>query len=98
MALIVLLFSLIFFFPVGLEGATKSPKADTNTGVHRTPNAGYRLGANDVIRVQVFGEDDLSTETRVSGDGKINPSLARYFRNQRIVGERNRGVDRAATF
>src|SRR5437867_2375151 len=75
MALIVLLFSLIFFFPVGLEGATKSPKADTNTGVHRTPNADYRLGANDVIRVQVFGEDDLNTETRVSGDGKITLPL-----------------------
>jgi polysaccharide export outer membrane protein len=29
------------------------------------------LGANDVIKVQVFGEEALSTETRVSGDGKI---------------------------
>jgi len=31
----------------------------------------YRLAANDVIKVQVFGEDSLSTETRVSGEGKI---------------------------
>jgi protein involved in polysaccharide export with SLBB domain len=36
-----------------------------------TPNPGYRLGANDVIKVQVFGEEALSTETKVSGDGKI---------------------------
>jgi polysaccharide export outer membrane protein len=36
-----------------------------------TPNPGYRLGANDVIKVQVFGEEALSSETRVSGDGKI---------------------------
>ncbi len=36
-----------------------------------TPNPTYKLGPNDVIRVQVFGEDDLTTETRVSGDGKI---------------------------
>lgn len=36
-----------------------------------TPNPDYRLGANDVIKVQVFGEEALSTETRVSGDGKI---------------------------
>lgn len=40
-----------------------------------TPNAGYRLGPNDVIKVQVFGEDELTTETRVSGDGKIGVPL-----------------------
>ncbi len=31
----------------------------------------YRLGPNDVIRVQVFGEDDLSVERAVDGDGTI---------------------------
>ena len=31
----------------------------------------YRLGPNDVIRVQVFGEDDLSVERTVDGDGTI---------------------------
>lgn len=40
-----------------------------------TPNSGYRVGGNDVIKVQVFGEDALTTETRVSGDGKIVLSL-----------------------
>ena len=52
-----------------------SLSADRGTGElpaqGSTPNAGYRLGPNDLIRVQVFGEDDLTTETRVSGDGKI---------------------------
>ena len=31
----------------------------------------YRLGPNDVIRVQVFGEDDLSVERTVDGNGII---------------------------
>jgi len=36
---------------------------------------GYRIGPNDVIRVQVFGEDDLTVEGKVSGDGKMNYPL-----------------------
>jgi polysaccharide export outer membrane protein len=35
----------------------------------------YRIGANDVIRIQVFGEDDLSLERKVGGDGKIDYPL-----------------------
>ena len=36
---------------------------------------GYRIGTNDVIRIQVFGEDDLTLESTVSGEGKINYPL-----------------------
>lgn len=32
----------------------------------------YRIGPNDVVRVQVFGEEDLTVESKVSGDGTIN--------------------------
>ncbi len=35
----------------------------------------YRIGPNDVIRVQVFGEDDLTVERKVGGDGKIDYPL-----------------------
>jgi len=35
----------------------------------------YRLGSNDVIRVQVFGEDDLSVERAVDGAGTITIPL-----------------------
>jgi polysaccharide export outer membrane protein len=35
------------------------------------PSIGYPLGSNDVIRVQVFGEDDLTVEGKVGGDGKM---------------------------
>ncbi|THJ23915.1 MAG: hypothetical protein CAF45_006200 [Nitrospira sp. CG24E] len=32
----------------------------------------YRIGPNDVIRIQVFGEEELSLERKVEGDGKID--------------------------
>jgi polysaccharide export outer membrane protein len=35
----------------------------------------YRIGSNDVIRIQVFGEEDLSLERKVGGDGKIDYPL-----------------------
>lgn len=35
----------------------------------------YRIGPNDVIRIQVFGEEDLSLERKVGGDGKIDYPL-----------------------
>ena len=38
------------------------------------PQAGhqYQLGPNDVVRIQVFGEEDLTVESKVGGDGIIN--------------------------
>jgi protein involved in polysaccharide export with SLBB domain len=35
----------------------------------------YHLGPNDVIRVQVFGEEDLTVESKVEGDGTMNYPL-----------------------
>ncbi|MBC7837862.1 MAG: SLBB domain-containing protein [Nitrospiraceae bacterium] len=35
----------------------------------------YRLGPNDTLRIQVYGEDDLSLETKVEGDGQITYPL-----------------------
>ena len=39
------------------------------------PHEGYRLGPNDTLRIQVYGEEDLSLETRVEGDGQITYPL-----------------------
>ncbi len=39
------------------------------------PQDEYRIGPNDVIRIQVFGEDDLTLESAVSGEGKLNYPL-----------------------
>ncbi|TKB76173.1 MAG: polysaccharide export protein, partial [Nitrospira sp.] len=35
----------------------------------------YRVGPNDVLRIIVFGEDDLTVERKVEGDGKIEYPL-----------------------
>jgi len=35
----------------------------------------YRLGPNDVVRIQVYGEDDLTVENKVDGDGNMNLPL-----------------------
>ena len=64
-------------FPVDLTAASKQ-SVDNRSELPSqgsTPNPGYRLGANDLIKVQVFGEESLNTETRVSGDGKISIPL-----------------------
>ena len=67
-----LLFSITLLYPMPLPAASKVNQ-DSGQGPVQgsTPNAGYRLAPNDVIKVQVFGEEALTTETRVSGDGKI---------------------------
>jgi len=36
---------------------------------------GYRVGPNDVLRIQVFGEEELTVERKVDGDGKIDYPL-----------------------
>lgn len=61
------------FAPTYLAAASKSTGSQEGQAPVQgsTPNPGYRLGTNDIIRVQVFGEEALTTETRVSGDGRI---------------------------
>jgi protein involved in polysaccharide export with SLBB domain len=44
----------------------------TGTGAASVSPQSYRLGPNDIVKVQVYGEDDLSTESKVDGDGNIN--------------------------
>ena len=36
------------------------------------PQQSYQLGPNDVVRIQVYGEDDLNVERKIDGDGNIN--------------------------
>ncbi len=48
-----------------------------SAAAEQTPpaHATYRIGPNDIIRVQVFGEDDLTVERKVGGDGRIDYPL-----------------------
>ncbi|WP_371194956.1 polysaccharide biosynthesis/export family protein [Glaciecola sp. SC05] len=41
------------------------------TGVAQTAEGEYTLGSGDVIKITVFGQDDLTVETRVSNIGII---------------------------
>ena len=45
------------------------------TALAEIRHEGYRLGPNDTLRIQVYGEDDLSLETKVEGDGQITYPL-----------------------
>ena len=75
LSILLLLFSLLF--PDNLRAGSNSSETRGNTSPSQgsTPTPSYRLGANDVIKVQVYGEDALTTETRVGGDGKISVPL-----------------------
>ena len=46
----------------------------TETGIASlsTSHQTYRLGPNDVVRIQVYGEEDLTVESKIDGDGNIN--------------------------
>jgi polysaccharide export outer membrane protein len=54
----------------GTPGAPAAP-APSSVAPQYT-NGGYVLQANDLVRITVFEEDDLTTETRISKSGVIN--------------------------
>jgi polysaccharide export outer membrane protein len=49
---------------------TTTPAAGSPS-VSAAPNVAYRLGLGDKVRIQVFGEPDLSGEFQVSGGGAL---------------------------
>ena len=51
---------------IALNAAAMEPSSEQSS---------YRIGPNDVIRIQVFGEEDLTVESKVGGDGKLNYPL-----------------------
>ena len=71
--LLCLLFAALIF-PLELHGASPLLNHEGNSHAN-IPHVAYRLGPNDLIKVQVFGQPDLTLETRVSGDGKIRMPL-----------------------
>ncbi len=57
-----------------------APAPAPATGVASAPGSvsapsGYQLSPNDQIAVEVFGEDDLRTAARLSGDGSVSLPL-----------------------
>lgn len=58
---------------ISMVGLTFIPMvfAGTVIAASAEPQQSYRLGPHDIVRIQVFGEDDLSVERTVDGDGTI---------------------------
>jgi protein involved in polysaccharide export with SLBB domain len=59
--------------PASSSGTTSSSSAAFTTGVTAPP--GYQLSANDGIALEVFGEDDLKTSTRLNSEGNASLPL-----------------------
>jgi polysaccharide biosynthesis/export protein len=64
---------------VGTSGsatpAAPAPSAATVTGIRPWNEAEYRLGPGDKLRVEVYGEPQLSQTLQVRPDGKITQTL-----------------------
>ena len=52
-----------------------APSAATTDSSRQTDLEAYRLGSGDKVRVNVYGEESLSGEFFVSGDGKVSLPL-----------------------
>ena len=61
-----IMYGLICLLFVGLIGTSEAAES--------LPPS-YQIGPNDVIRIHVYGEDDLTVERKVGGDGKIDYPL-----------------------
>ena len=47
----------------------------TGTAIAAPSPQTYRLGPNDIVKIQVYGEEDLAVESKVDGDGNMNVPL-----------------------
>ena len=57
---------LVFIVMTSFDAAAVEPSSSHDA---------YRMGPNDVIRIQVFGEEELTVERRIDGEGKIDYPL-----------------------
>src|SRR6476659_1182935 len=62
--MLLLCLGLVLLFDIGICFASPLPSVHT-----------YRLGSNDVLHIQVYGEDDLNVERKIDGDGNIQYPL-----------------------
>lgn len=74
----------LFLFPAAIFAQSETPitaPASSNAPVASTPSnalnapTGYVLRSNDQVAVEVFGEDDLRTSTRLNGEGNLSLPL-----------------------
>ena len=61
--------------PAAPAQVAAAPAAGAATANSVSAPSGYQLSANDQIAVEVFGEDDLRSVARLSGDGSVSLPL-----------------------
>jgi protein involved in polysaccharide export with SLBB domain len=61
--------------PVGSGNTTSATRSAFPSGGGASAPAGYVLGPNDYIGVEVFGEDDLRTNGRLNPEGNLSVPL-----------------------
>ncbi len=62
------------FRPMFVPTASAAPVASTPSNALNAPT-GYVLRSNDQVAIEVFGEDDLRTNTRLNGEGNLSLPL-----------------------
>lgn len=60
---------------IGATGCARNAVTDLPASMVSTAGSVYRLGLGDKVRVNVYGERDLSGEFQVSGNGSIDMPL-----------------------
>jgi len=66
-------FLMALLLPVGIyAGASESGLNESATAVASRGTDSYRLASGDMIRIKVFGEDDLNLEVHLDSSGVIN--------------------------
>ncbi len=59
---------------------SKTPK---KTATPQPASASYKLAANDIVRIEVFGEEDMTTQARIDKEGAINMNLIGFVKISR---------------
>jgi polysaccharide export outer membrane protein len=62
------------FRPSSAPAPSNAPVASASSNALNAPS-GYVLRSNDQVAVEVFGEDDLRTNTRLNGEGNLSLPL-----------------------
>lgn len=73
------------------SGVVFAQTSDSQTSLPQLAEGDYTLGSGDVIRITVFGQDDLSVETRLSNVGIIRYP---FLGDIRLVGKSVNEVER----
>jgi len=62
-------------FVIGCSSNTVSPEGESKSAVQTDTPSEYRIGVDDVMRINVWGNNELSVEVPVRPDGKISMPL-----------------------